>query len=167
MPRQLEFPEDATWAQTFSAPVELEAGQYILTSGQRLADGGVLALSRIFTIAPDENVSLPLEIRQDNSAISVIGSLNAENIYHDLATDTDKSILSTTGRGYYVVGLISPNHEPSAHALNDISAVSDKLEGSGVKIMLLLKMPAKPHVSTRGCFRICLTTWYTASTIMA
>lgn len=152
VPRQLEFPEDATWAQTFSAPVELEAGQYILTSGQRLADGGVLALSRIFTIAPDENVSLPLEIRQDNSAISVIGSLNAENIYHDLATDTDKSILSTTGRGYYVVGLISPNHEPSAHALNDISAVSDKLEGSGVKIMLLFEDAGKASRFDKGMF---------------
>jgi hypothetical protein len=78
-----------------------------------------------------------LKIRRDDSEVSVIGSLNAENIYHDIALDTDKSLLSTTGRGYYVLGLISPNHEPSTHALNDISAVASQLEGTGVKIMLL------------------------------
>lgn len=78
-----------------------------------------------------------LRIRQDDSAVSVIGSLNAENLYHDISLDADKSILSTTGRGYYVLGLLSPNHEPSAHALNDMRAVADQLAATGVKIMLM------------------------------
>ena len=138
-PRQLEFPEEATLSQIFAAPVELETGQYILTSGQRLADGGVLARSEIFTIPENQTVSMPLTIRSDDSSISVIGSLNAENIYHDLTSDTDKSLLSTTGRGYYVLGLLSPNHEPSAHALNDMAAVNKRLEETGKKIMLLFE----------------------------
>lgn len=137
MARQLEFDEEGTVSSIFASPVELEAGQYILTSGQRLANGGVLARSDFFKITPDENLTKELVIRNDDSAISVIGSLNAENIYHDLVLDTDKSLLSTTGRGYYVLGLISPNHEPSTHALNDISAVAGQLEDSGLKIMLL------------------------------
>lgn len=143
MPRQLEFSEGAAWSEIFESPVELEAGQYMLTSGQRLADGGVLARSEVFVIPENETVTLPLTIRQDDSELSVIGSLNAENIYHDLQSDSDKSILSTTGRGYYVVGLISPNHEPSAHALNDIAAVKDELEKSGKKIMLLFENEGK------------------------
>ena len=109
-PRLLEFDEEGTLSSLFSSPVELESGQYILTSGQRLANGGVLAHSNIFTITPGENVSLPLDIRQDKSSVSVIGSVNAENIYHDLASGADKSLLSTTGRGYYILGIISPNH---------------------------------------------------------
>jgi hypothetical protein len=137
MPRQLEFEEDGTVSSIFASPVELEAGQYLLTSGQRLANGGVLARSEVFTIAPGENLKKKLVIRNDESEISVIGSLNAENIYHDIALDADKSLLSTTGRGYYILGLISPNHEPSTHALNDISAVKKQLEDSGLKIMLL------------------------------
>lgn len=137
MPRQLEFEEEGTISSIFASPVELEAGQYLLTSGQRLANGGVLARSEVFTIAPGENLKKKLVIRNDESEISVIGSLNAENIYHDIALDADKSLLSTTGRGYYILGLISPNHEPSTHALNDISAVKKQLEDSGLKIMLL------------------------------
>lgn len=133
----LEFDENGSLSSLFSSPYELDAGQYIITSGQRLAGGGVLAHSEIFTIAPGETATIPLIIRRDDSRLSVIGSLNAENIYHDSATDTDRSILSSAGRGYYVLGLIRPNHEPSAHALNDISAVAAGLEKTGRKILLL------------------------------
>lgn len=96
-----------------------------------------MARSEFFEIKSGETTELPLLIRQDDSQLSVIGSLNAENIYHDIALDTDKSLLSTTGRGYYILGLIQPGQEPSVHALNDISAVSNKLEETGMKIMLL------------------------------
>lgn len=137
VPRQLEFDENGTVSSIFSSPVELEAGQYMLMSGQRLADGGVMVRCEAFTISPGEDVVRELRIRQDDSAVSVIGSLNAENLYHDISLDTDKSILSTTGRGYYVLGLLSPNHEPSAHALNDMRAVADQLASTGVKIMLM------------------------------
>ncbi len=153
IPRQLEFPEGATWSEIFKSPVELESGQYMLTSGQRLADGGVLARSEVFIIPENEIVTLPLTIRQDDSELSVIGSLNAENIYHDLSSDSDKSILSTTGRGYYVVGLISPNHEPSAHALNDMAAVKDQLEKSGRKIMILFEDEGKAARFDKSLFK--------------
>lgn len=137
VPRQLEFDENGTVGSIFESPMELEAGQYMLVSGQRLANGGVLSRTEIFNIEPGDKVVKQLNIRQDDSEVSVIGSLNAENIYHDLALDADKSLLSTTGRGYYVLGIIAPGHEPSAHALNDIRAVAGQLEKTGVKIMLL------------------------------
>lgn len=137
VPHLLEFEELGALSSIFAEPYELEEGQYILTSGQRLANGGVLARSEIFNINAGETTAKTLLIRQDDSELSVIGSLNAENIYHDLETDADMSILSTTGRGFYIVGLISPNHEPSEHALNDISAVATQLEATGRKVLLL------------------------------
>ena len=136
-PRQLEYPEDATWSNTFAEGIALTPGQYMLTTGQRLADGSVLARSEVFALAPGEARNVPLILRSDDTALQVIGSLDAETVYHDLGTGADKSILSTTGRGYYVLGLISPGHEPSAHALNDISAVAEQLDGTGRKILLL------------------------------
>lgn len=151
-PRQLEFDENGTVSSIFAQPVALEAGQYILTSGQRMADGSVLAHSEIFNIAAGDTLRRQLRLRQDESAVSVIGSLNAENIYHDLDLKQDKSLLSTTGRGYYVLGLIAPNHEPSSHALNDISAAAARLEGTGVKIMLLLDSPESAARFRRDVF---------------
>lgn len=135
-PRQLEYDEMAPWSTLFKNGSEIEPGYYMLVSGQRLADGGVLARARFFE-AGDRDLTLPLEVRSDTTQVQVIGSFNSENIYHDIASNEDKSILSTTGRGYFVVGIIRPGHEPSSHALNDIAAAASDLEKSGVKILLL------------------------------
>ena len=70
--------------------------------------------------------------------IKVIGNFNSENIYHD-ADNGNKSILSTTGRGYYVLGVIAPNNEPTNHALRDIAQVKKELEQLYVPIVLLFK----------------------------
>ena len=145
IPTLLEYPEDGTVSQLFASPSEMDAGHYMLVTGQRLADGGVLAFVRFFDVRAGETTELPLTVREDDTAVTVIGSLNAEDIYHDSSTDTDRSILSTTGRGYYVLGIIRNGHEPSVHALNDISLVggefsrrSEKL-GGGEKILLLFE----------------------------
>lgn len=152
IPSLLEYPEESTVSSLFSSPATIEPGQYILTTGQRLADGGVLARSEIFIIAPGENVVKDLHIRHDDKSISVIGTLNAENIYYDIAEKADKSLLSTTGRGYYVLALVSPGHEPSAHALNDISAVGKELEEIGAKIMVLFDNEDKAERFDKSLF---------------
>ncbi len=137
VPSLLNFDEEATWRSDFAKGVELDAGQTLMVSGQRLADGSVLARAVFFNVPRDKEVRLPLIIRQDTTEVQVVGNFNSENIYHDLASGTDKSLLSTTGRGYYVIALIKPNHEPSIHILNDISAYANDLEKWGGKLMLL------------------------------
>ena len=42
VPVLLNYPEDATWSSTFAKPLKIDAGQYMMTSGQRMADGTVL-----------------------------------------------------------------------------------------------------------------------------
>ena len=79
-------------------------------------------------------------MREDKEGIQVIGSFNAENTYRSLAGDSQpKTLLSTTGRGYNVVGIIAPNHEPTNHALRDICACRDGWEKWGRKIILLFE----------------------------
>lgn len=137
VPRLLNYPEEATWSELFKKPATLDEGEYLIVSGQRLANGGVLAAVRTVVVEPGKLTTDTLTLRSDSKAVQVMGNFNAENIYHDLATDTDKSIISTTGRGYYVLGLINPAHEPSNHALRDIAAVSEQFEKDGVKVMLM------------------------------
>lgn len=135
--RLQEYPEEATCSQLFGKAVPVDAGQYLMTSGQRLADGSVLARSVIFSVNTDETTEIPLIIRQDTTALQVIGSLNAENLYTGLDGNV-QSLLSTSGRGYYIVALLNANHEPSIHAVNDIIAASKELEECGRTIFLLL-----------------------------
>ena len=136
MPRQLEF-DDGMDLQEISEKLVIDEGQYMTLTGQRLSDGSVLVKGHIFPVCEGDVHDKELVFRKDDEKVSVIGSLNAENLYHDLESDTDKSILSTTGRGNYILGIIRSNNEPSAHALNDISLLKDEFENLAEKVVIL------------------------------
>jgi len=140
-PQLLEYPENATLGKIIKDNEPIDAGQYLMVSGQRMANGNVLARLEIFQITPDTVNTPLLAIRQDSSGAQVIGNFNSENLYYDLKDKTEKSLLSTTGRGYYILGLIAPGNEPTVHALNDISLSAKELEKWGGKIMLLFENP--------------------------
>lgn len=134
----LTYPEEATWKGDFQDGVELEKGDYLLTTGTRLASGKVLAHLERFTIGGGKT-AVDFTMREDNEEPQVIGSLNAENLYADHQTKGEKSILSTTGRGFYILGLVAPNQEPTNHALRDISAYKQQMEQWGRKMVLIFK----------------------------
>ena len=138
-PALQEYAEDATWADDFKAGVGLDEGDYILTSGTRMADGSVLAHVEVFGVKGGQNLEVPLQMRQDDTKIQIIGNFNSENTYYDINAGTTRSLLATTGRGYFVTGLIRANHEPSNHILHDISALRADLEAWGRPIVLLFR----------------------------
>lgn len=139
VPQLMDFSDFLSPEQVSEAFASIPAGQYILTTGQRLADGSVMARSEIFSLAPGEKAERRVNVRHDNSALEVIGSFNSENLYTPLgeASGAPRSLLSTTGRGFYVLGVIAAGHEPSAHALNDIAAAAAELEASGAQMVVL------------------------------
>ena len=151
----LTYPEEATWQNTFAKGVTLDAGTYLLTTGIRMADGSVRAHLQTFTITAGATTTLPLTLRSATDAVAVIGSLNAEDLYLPLCDDiapqdsivhcqlsivnSPISLLSTCGRGYYALGLIAPNQEPTNHALRDIARVSADFDAWGRKLVLLFE----------------------------
>ena len=145
----MTFPEEATWKNTFAGGVELEPGDYILVTGTRLASGKVLAHLTPFNLPPTPpnckgGATVDFTMREDPEEPQVIGSLNAESLYTPLGTDRSPlpstlSLLATTGRGFYILGIVAPNQEPTNHALRDICACSGELEKWGRKIMLLFE----------------------------
>ena len=147
----LTFPEEATMQNTFAAGVELDAGTYVLTTGTRLANGSVLAATRTITLPAGTTTRVPFSLREQSDAIAVIGSLNAEDLYQPLTPDytlsdtvdnAPTSLLATAGRGYYIVGLLAPNHEPTNHALRDIARVADGFNAWNRKLIFLFDSPA-------------------------
>ena len=137
MPRLQNYAEGDTWKTPFSAGTPVDAGDYLLTSGTRMADGTVLARLNVFSVDSGETDTETLVMREDKQGVQVIGNFNAENRYLDLEAQSVKSILSTTGRGYYVTGLIRANHEPTNHILHDIEKMRDELEAWGRPILLM------------------------------
>ena len=111
----------------------------MLITGTRLANGGVLAHCETFNVEKGKTTNVRLSLRESNDEVQVIGSLNAENNYFDTATGTTTSLLATAGRGYYVIGMIAPNHEPSNHTLRDIALCKEGFEKWGRKIFFLFE----------------------------
>lgn len=134
----LTYDEEATWKRDFEKGVELEKGDYLLTTGTRLASGKVLAHLERFTIG-DGPSKMDFTMREDKEEAQVIGSLNAEDLYFDHASQSKTSILATTGRGFYVLGIVAPNQEPTNHALRDISVYKEQMEKWGRKMLLLFQ----------------------------
>ena len=122
----------------FRDGVRMDAGTYLLTTGNRLADGGVLAHLEFFTVPRDGQVSVPLMVRHDTEHLEVLGTFNSELRYLPQGETAERSILSTSGRGYFVVGFLRPGDEPTNHALRDLATVRGKLEEWGRSIILLV-----------------------------
>ena len=120
-PQLQEFPEDATWKSTFADGVQVDAGQYMLISGTRLANGGIWANLNIFNVAAQQQQTEPLRLRADDEHLHVISNFNCELGFTNVK-GIHKPILETTGRGFYIVGLIRSGHEPSTHLLHDLEA---------------------------------------------
>lgn len=140
-PTLLNYGEEDTWSSLFGEGkcLQLDAGDYLLTSGTRMADGSVLVHLEVAPVQAGKLTTMELQMRQAQQGLQVIGSLNAEHLYKPVAGGAEGSILATTGRGFYVLGLIAPNNEPSNHALRDIAQYRQALDAWGGTLLLLFR----------------------------
>ena len=137
--------DGSSWSNTFQNGTTLDAGTYMLTSGTRAASGKVLVANRVFTVNPGETTTVNLTMRQSEDIVAVIGNFNSESKFRLLDRDMnpvsadDVSILSQTGRGYFIVGVLGVGQEPTNHAMRDIAQKSVALDKWGRPIVLLFE----------------------------
>ena len=137
--RLLNYDEGTTsWEQLLKNGTRLDTGYYMLTTGTRLANGGVLANLSFFNVEKDHNATVDLVMRESETQVQVIGSFDSESLFRPVGDhDQMQSILQACGRGYFVVGILSAGQEPTNHALKDMAALGKDFEKWGRKIVLL------------------------------
>lgn len=141
--------DGSSWSNTFQNGTTLDAGTYMLTSGTRAASGKVLVANRIFKVNPGETTTINLTMRQSDDIVAVIGNFNSESKFQLLDKELKPvagdavSILSQTGRGYFVVGLLGVGQEPTNHAMRDIAQMSAALDKWGRPMVLLFENEAE------------------------
>ncbi|MDO4671493.1 MAG: transglutaminase domain-containing protein [Porphyromonadaceae bacterium] len=141
----LSYDENGTtWQNLLKKPLDLAAGYYVMVTGMRLANGGVLANMTSFVVKEGEETVINLKLRESKDQVQVIGNFNSESLFTPVTCPgkeaqmlSKESVLSACGRGYYVIGIVGPGQEPTNHALKDIAALKCKLESWGRKIVLL------------------------------
>lgn len=139
----------ATWSNLLKEGTALDAGEYVLVTGTRLASGAVLSKVTAFNVLPGKTTDIELVMRESKDEVQVIGSFNSESLFTPLREDTasdvpsKESLLQACGRGYFVVGILGVNQEPTNHALRDIAAFKADLEKWGRKMVLLFPNEAQ------------------------
>lgn len=143
---QVDMGGGTSWSNTFRNGTQLDEGTYMLVSGMRMANGSVLTTNQIFNINKGETTTLDLHLRQSDEEVSVIGSFDSESKFQlvdrntfEPTGDMPVSILSQTGRGYFVVGVIGVGQEPTNHALRDIAKMKTQLDAWGRPFVLLFE----------------------------
>jgi hypothetical protein len=87
-----------TWASLLKKGLSIDAGDYLMVSGTRMADGSVLAHLNFVSVPENGKTKTELIQRYNEEELQVIGSFNSENLFFDLESQTQRSLLSATGR---------------------------------------------------------------------
>lgn len=111
------FPEYATVSDLKGEKILYDRN--LISTGTREADGTARYALRKMPCGAES----PLLFDFDENAVNVIGELDSEALYLDANIGREKSILSTTGRGYFVLIIVKPHHEPSDHILRDLRSL--------------------------------------------
>ena len=127
------------YSTLFENGLALDPGYYVLTTGTRLSDGSVLARTTFFNIESDKTTNVDLIMREPEKGLRIIGNFNSENVYVPVGETEAKSLLATTGRGFYVLGLLDGGSEPTTHDMLDIAAVKDQLDKWGRSFVFLFQ----------------------------
>lgn len=130
---------NGSWEGLFRNPREMDCGYYLLTSGSRMSGGNVCADMAFFTIEEGKTTVAELVVRDDADQLRVIGSFDSEQKYMAVTPEghVEKSVLSTTGRGYFAVALVDYGTEPTNHAFMDISSAAAELEEWGRPLLVI------------------------------
>ena len=105
--------------------LSVDAGYYLLTTGRRLANGGVLVRLEFFPLEGGEERDLVPVVRSAGDKPSVIGTIDAD------------PLLPLTGRGYFLMTILGDKDEPSSHARAELAAAKSLLEKWGRPVVEL------------------------------
>ncbi len=144
--RLMEYEEDGPVRDRYT----LEEGYYVLTSGNRLADGSARVHMEFLKIGARSIATAPLVLRSTAERLSVIGSMDPEASFLKDGARRPQSLLSATGRGYFLLAVMGGSDEPTSHAVRELTAAAADLNAWGRPVVVLGE--ARPAGLDRAVF---------------
>lgn len=135
--RSLEF-DYGMKISDFETKTEIEAGKYLLVTGNRQPDGSVLSSVTFFEIPAKIVTDVNVVIRQDYSPAEPWAKINpAVYKFNKYATSEVLELKDLASQKGAILIWIDPDKEPSKHVLADIPAVKDLIEKWGGGMLFL------------------------------
>ncbi|HRY33860.1 MAG TPA: transglutaminase-like domain-containing protein [Bacteroidales bacterium] len=149
----LEFTEGrklSDWPERF----DLESGTYLLTTGKRMADGGVLAGITFFDILPAKHTDLPVIVREPVLQLTEAGHFEPGSYgFTDLISGEKLTGLPVPDGEACFLLWIDPLQEPSRHILADIPPFRKELDEWKGKLIFLLPESKSVHLPEPASMR--------------
>ncbi len=113
----------------FETKTEVEAGKYLLVTGNRQSDGSVLSSVAFFEVPANATTEIKVEIRQDFTPGEPWAKINTEPYkFNQYSTNEVISLRDLAEEKGAILIWIDPDKEPSKHVMADIPAVKDIIE---------------------------------------
>lgn len=131
--------------------MSVDEGYYLLTTGLRLSDGSVLARLEFFNVAGGEERELVPVVRKSALRPAVLGSMDPEALFVPDGTGAGdgaqaggqnvqaepQSLISATGRGWFLLAFMGHRDEPTSHARTELEAAARTLNDWGRPVVVL------------------------------
>jgi len=124
--------------KTFPCQLTVDAGDYLMISGNRMQDGSVLALLKFFNVKAKETVHQTITLRKQKQTIKILSNLDLNKTF--LSFDENKfqniETMLKGSKGIFI--WIEPGKEPSRHAIVDIGKLKANFEKWGGSFIVVL-----------------------------
>lgn len=149
---QVDMGGGASYSRIFNAPITLEEGDYILTTGNRRSDGSALSQVKAFTVNAGTRTDVEMEVPDAAEQLHVLGVIDTE-IRYVPEKGTEPCLAQFPVEGYTAVALIAANREPTNHLVRDMSVLKAEFEEKGVPMMFLFAGREQLNQFSRRDFR--------------
>ena len=135
--RTVDF-DYGTKLSEFNVKTDIEAGKYLLVTGNRQADGSVLSSVKFFEVPASVTTDVKVEIRQNYTPAEPWAKINTVSYkFNRYSSNEVISLDKLASEKGAILVWIDPDKEPSKHVLADIPGVKDLIEKWGGGIIFL------------------------------
>ena len=125
---------------SFPAEVEVDAGQYLLITGNRQPDGSVLARLYFFHLPAGKTREIRFTLRTETQPPAALGQLILKGKAYDLRQKVAFDLNSLSGARGLILLLIDPDKEPTKHLLNEIKQFKEQFAAwPGLMLVVVAK----------------------------
>ncbi len=150
----------------FSDELSLTPGNYMLVTGNRLNDGGVLSNLKFFDLYENEHKAVVIKLRKNFSDFRVHGTVNLENILQLFGKS--KSGPDKINEKGTVIIWVDPDKEPAKHIFNDLALLKHELDTWGGDFLFLTDLPQnKAGSNTRSFIGLPVNSYFSSDNQMA
>ncbi|MCX6270878.1 MAG: hypothetical protein NTU44_06600 [Bacteroidetes bacterium] len=141
-----EFPEGQKLSE-FPDRTELEEGTYLLTTGNRLSDGGVLSSITFFDITKGQVSDVIVNVREPRLSFTALPGIHPKDFSFGIPGKNEViSGSAITGSSGTIFIWTAPLEEPSRHVLVDIPPFKEQMDKWKGNLVFLLKDEKQPGI---------------------